>query len=213
MEVKSVNIGGETTLTIGDRAVATGIAKEGVGHAVAVTSAGLEGDVVKDQKHHGGPDQAVYVYGMGDYAYWNGQLEAVLAPGTFGENLTISELETAELRVGDRLRVGPVLLEVTAPRIPCGTLSSRVGIPDMVKRFRNAVRPGVYCRVLEDGSVQKGDPVSLEPAEGESLTMAIMFDEYYRADQLSEEELRRYLALPIAARTREAIEELLAKFQ
>ena len=56
-----------------------------------------------DTKNHGGPDQAVYVYGGADYAWWSAELEQELAPGTFGENLTISDLESAPLAIGDRL--------------------------------------------------------------------------------------------------------------
>ncbi len=40
------------------------------------------------------------------------------SPGVFGENLTLSELDHVPLAIGDRLRIGRVLLEITAPRIP-----------------------------------------------------------------------------------------------
>ena len=66
-----------------------------------------------------------------------------LAPGTFGENLTISELESAPLAIGDRLHISGVILEVTAPRIPCWKLAQRMGDPGFVKRFRAAERPGL----------------------------------------------------------------------
>ena len=75
-----------------------------------------------------------------------------IAPGTFGENLTISDLETAGLAIGDRIQVGDVCLEVTAPRIPCGTFAARMGDPGFVARFRIAERPGAYCRVIREGN-------------------------------------------------------------
>ena len=46
------------------------------------------------------------------------ELGCEIAPGTFGENLTISDLETAGLAIGDRLHIGDVVLEVTAPAHP-----------------------------------------------------------------------------------------------
>ena len=46
---------------------------------------------IASKKHHGGPDQAVYVYGEHDYAWWSEQLGRPLEPGTFGENLTVRE--------------------------------------------------------------------------------------------------------------------------
>ena len=69
-----------------------------------------------------------------------------LAPGAFGENLTISTLESTLFRIGDRLHMGEVILEVTATRIPCDTFATRMGAPMLIKRFRKAGRPGLYCR-------------------------------------------------------------------
>ncbi len=115
---------------------------------------GLEGDSIVDKKNHGGRDQAVYIYGGADYAWWSRarpDLDHGYQPGTFGENLTISDLESAEYAVGDRLQIGEVVLEVTAPRIPCVTLAARMGDPQFIKAFMAAERPGLYCRVIVEG--------------------------------------------------------------
>ena len=74
-----------------------------------------------------------------------------VVPGTFGENLTISELESAKFNIGDMLHIGDVTLQVTAPRIPCSTFAARMGDPHWAKKFRQAERPGLYCRVFEGG--------------------------------------------------------------
>ena len=92
-----------------------------------------------------GPDQALYLYSAEDYAWWAGELGAPPAPGTFGENLTLSSFGPVEVRIGDRFRVGAALVEATAPRIPCATFATRMGEPDWVKRFAAARRPG-YLR-------------------------------------------------------------------
>ena len=118
MKLISINIGQERSILNAKASGKTGIYKLPVTSPVPVTSNGLPGDVVCDTKHHGGPDQAIYIYGTADYRWWSGALGQELTSGTFGENLTISELESASLRVGDLLQIGAVRLQVTSPRMP-----------------------------------------------------------------------------------------------
>ncbi len=179
---------------------------------VRITAAGIPGDAIVSTRHHGGPDQAVYVYGGADYAWWTAELGRELAPGTFGENLTISDLETAALAVGDRLRIGGVTLEVTAPRIPCGTFARRMGDPGFVARFRIAERPGAYCRVIREGTIQAGDPAALEPYAGDPVTMAEVLRDYYEPDR-DPTAIRRFLAAPIAIRARKEKEQQLRELE
>ena len=195
----------------------TGIYKEPAG-AVEITPDGLAGDAICDTENHGGVDQAVYVYGEGDYAWWAAELDREMEPGMFSENLTVSELESADYAIGDRFHIqtseGEVILEVTAPRIPCGTFARRMGDPTFVKRFRHAERPGLYCRVLAPGTVQPGDAVTVERYvewnDGEPITAREMFRDFYEP-KLDEATLRRHLSAPIAIRDREAKEAELAK--
>jgi MOSC domain-containing protein YiiM len=214
MHLFSVNIGRGQPIQNAKASGKTGIYKLPVSGPVQVTSGGLTGDAICDTKNHGGVDQAVYVYGIPDYAWWSGVLGRELSPGTFGENLTITELESARLCIGDRLHVGSVILEVTAPRIPCLTLATRMGDPTFAKRFREAERPGLYCRVIQEGHVQAGDPVTLERHRGETITASELFRDFFSAD-LNEETIRRQLAAPIAIRARARKEkelgELLAR--
>ena len=210
MYLMSVNLGQERTLQRNHRVERTGIFKFPTRNAVKVTKLGLEGDVIVSKKHHGGPDQAVYVYGAGDYEWWSRELGMDIAPGTFGENLTIRELESAAFNIGDYLQMGDVTLQVTAARIPCRTFATRMNDPQWVKRFRQAERPGLYCRVIRDGFIHTGDPVSIERYEGETLSVAEMFREYYEKDK-NEETLRRQLNAPIAIRARRDLEKELQR--
>lgn len=139
----------------------TGIHKRPVADAVFIGRLGLGGDHILDTENHGGPDQAVSIYTQPDYAFWSAQLGRELGPGTFGENLLLSGLESASVRLGQRLQVGGALLEVTFARIPCVTLAERMGDPGFVRRFREAGRPGLYARVLREGDVRAGDAVTL----------------------------------------------------
>lgn len=209
MQLLSVNVGREQPIRNGKATGTSGIFKMPTSAPVRLTRNGLEGDAIIDTENHGGYDQAIYVYGSTDYDWWANILGRALAPGTFGENLTITGLESAPVQIGDRLRVGAVLLEVTSPRIPCATLVARMGDPQFVKRFRKAERPGLYCRVIETGMVRAGDPVSLEPYQGETITALEMFRWFYD-NEVSEADLRRMLAAPIASRSRRENEERLA---
>jgi MOSC domain-containing protein YiiM len=210
MELISVNIGQERILQRKDRVERTGIFKFPTDKSVKVTKLGLEDDVIISKKHHGGPDQAIYVYGGADYAWWAQELGKEIPPGTFGENLTVSELESARFNVGDMLHIGEVTLQVTAPRIPCGTFAARMEDPQWVKRFRYAERPGLYCRVLKEDFVQAGDAVSIERFTGGTVSILEMYCDYYD-NAKSEETLLRYLNAPIAIRARNSFEEQLQR--
>ena len=210
MNLISVNLGQERILQRNHRVERTGIFKFPTRGAVKVTKLGLEGDVIISKKHHGGPDQAVYVYGAADYEWWSKELEIEIAPGMFGENLTIGGLESAQFNIGDYIHIDDVTLQVTAPRIPCGTFATRMNDPQWVKRFRQAERPGLYCRVIHEGFVQTGDPVSIERYTGETISIPEMFRDYYEKDK-SEETLRRHLRAPIAIRDRRDLEKELQR--
>ena len=212
MHVSSINIGSVRTIGNANVSGQTGIYKLPVAGPVQVTAAGLAHDAIVDTKNHGGPDQAVYLYGGADYAWWSVELGRELAPGTFGENLTISDLESAPLAIGDRLHSGGVILEVTAPRIPCWKLAQRMGDPGFVKRFRAAERPGLYCRVVQEGRIRAGDPVTLEPYAGERVTVVEVFRDYYEPAR-DPAALRRFLAAPLAVRARTDKERQLREVQ
>lgn len=210
MKIITVNIGKEETLVRPNKTEQTGIFKRPVTGPLQVTRLGFPGDFIGDAKNHGGPDQAVYVYGWADYEWWARELGREMEPGMFGENITISELESASFQIGDRLHLGTVTLQVTAPRIPCGTLAGRMGLPPFAKQFRFAGRPGLYCRVLQEGLVEAGDEVRLEKFDGHTISVEQAMREYYEP-VLTEEALRLYLAAPIAERMRADKQEQLQK--
>ena len=212
MELHSINIGRARSLVNGKKIETTGIFKEAAAGPVLITSLGLPGDAICDVENHGGVDQAIYVYGAPDYAWWSAELGWEVEPGTFGENLTIGGLESARLNLGDYLHVGKATLQVTAPRIPCGTLAARMGDPAFVKRFRAAERPGLYCRVLQEGIVQVGDSVRLETYAGPTIPAIELFRTFFIPD-LDEATLHRHLAAPLAMRARADTEAKLHKLE
>ena len=210
MKLANVNIGQERTQQNGNKLETTGIYKLPTPEPVHISSLGIKEDFIASKKHHGGPDQAMYVYGTRDYDWWSTELGRDLYPGTFGENLDITELESAQFNIGDRLLIGSVILEITAPRIPCGTLAARMEDPQFVKRFRHAERPGFYCRVIQEGTVEMGNDVKIERYEKETVSVIQIFRDYYDKDK-SEETIRKQLNAPIAIRLRTALEEELQR--
>ncbi len=210
MELLSVNIGTKQTQPKGDQWEITGIYKRPTREAVQISALGIREDIICDQKNHGGPDQAIYIYGQPDYGWWSAELGKRLEPGTFGENLTISGLQSADFHIGDRLQVGSVLLEITAPRIPCSTLARRMGDSRFVKQYRYAERPGLYCRVIREGVLQADEDVGVERYAGETLSILQMFRDYYDKHK-TDAMLRRHLQAPIAIRAREEAERDLDK--
>jgi len=210
MKILSINLGIDKEIQIGEKVDRTGIYKIPVQNTVRVTKLGIEGDFIESKKHHGGPDQAVYIYGAADYAFWEKELGVEIQPGTFGENLTISELESGPFNIGDLLHIGEVTLEVTMPRIPCSTFAARMGDPAWVKKFRQAERPGLYCRVKREGVIKAGDAVALEIFKGETISIQQLYQDYYEKNK-TEAMLRRHLDAPVAIRWRKRMEDELAK--
>ncbi len=211
MNIISINIGHQQLLKVGDHLDKTGIFKDPTAGDVVVTEKGLPEDYIFSKKHHGGPDQAIYIYGSIDYDWWKLELGRKLLPGTFGENLTIEGLESSGFSIGDRLEIGQVILEVTAPRIPCSTLSARMENPEFISRYRLAVRPGLYCRVIHPGTIQAGQPVFLHEYNGEKVSISELLQAYYEQN-LAKGDIQRFLKAPLAVRWREKQEKLLERF-
>lgn len=166
----SVNIGQPTAVKATgadgvEHVVVTGIFKVPVAGRVAVRRHGLAGDgqadtrVFDGRQVHGGETKAVYIYAAEHYPYWSSELGRELPFGQFGENLTAQGMLEEDVRIGDVLKAGDALLEVTEPRSPCYKLDIRMGIPEFKVRLRTSGRTGFYVRVLEEGTVAVGDVI------------------------------------------------------
>jgi MOSC domain-containing protein YiiM len=166
-QVLSVNVGMPRQVPVRGGSVLTSIFKTPVLARVAVRRHNIEGDRQSDLTVHGGPYKAVYSYPGEHYGYWREQLpDTQLQYGNFGENLTTEGLLEEEVSIGDRFRVGSAILQVTQPRMPCFKLGIRFDRADMVKRFWQSGRPGIYFGVVEEGEVAAGDAITkVEDAE------------------------------------------------
>jgi MOSC domain-containing protein YiiM len=177
--VVSVNVGRPRTIPWHDGVVTSGIWKSPVTGRVEVRGVNLSGDDQADRKAHGGPDKAVYAYATRDYAFWQAELGRELEPGTFGENLTIDELDVSGALIGERWQIGSAVFEVSQPRVPCYKLGIRMDDPEFPRHFAAAERPGAYLRIISEGAVAAADSVQVIHRPTHGLTAALVARAYH----------------------------------
>jgi MOSC domain-containing protein YiiM len=172
MKLISINLGLPREVFWKGRKVSTGIFKEPVEGAVKVRSMNLDGDGQADLTVHGGRDKAVYAYAAEHYDFWRKELPEMNLPfGMFGENLTAEGLIETEVNIGDRLRIGTALFEVTQPRMPCYKLGVKFGRDDIIKKFLQSERSGIYFAVLEEGEIKPGDSIEFVSRDANQVTV------------------------------------------
>jgi len=144
-----------------------GLPKRPVGEGF-ITPLGIDGDLQAHPEIHGGPRQAVLII-AGETV---DELRARGYPlfyGAMGENLTTRGLTIRDIRIGDQVRAGGALLEITKPRGPCSALdvygaSLRNEVYDRKVQERDHTSPrwgmsGFYASVIEPGPVREGDMI------------------------------------------------------
>jgi len=81
-----------------------------------------------------------------------------IAPGRVRENITTRGIALGTLPLGQRLRAGEVLLEVTKPCEPCHQMDEiRQGLQEAIRGRR-----GLLCRVVKPGRIRRGDRIEVE---------------------------------------------------
>jgi MOSC domain-containing protein YiiM len=182
--VVSVNVGRPRQVPWHDRTVTTAIWKQPVSGRVHATGDNLDGDHQADRRVHGGPTKAIYAYALEDYQWWAGQLGSPLAPGTFGDNLTVVGVDLTTAVIGDRWRIGTAGLRVTEPRIPCFKLGIRMADATFVDRFADAARPGTYLAIEHPGELGAGDTIDLVHHPGHGVTIGTLERAYHGHPEL-----------------------------
>ncbi|CAM00773.1 MOSC domain-containing protein [Saccharopolyspora erythraea] len=159
--VASVNIAVVRTGSWTGRVGRSGIDKRPSDEPVKFTESGVLGDTVCDAKHHGAWYQAAYAFDTEDLAHWSREIGRELVPGNAGENLSMSGCDVSNAVVGERWRIGSVVLRVTGPRNPCSVFAGFWDVKGLVKRFTAHGRPGAYLAVEEPGVVSAGDTLEV----------------------------------------------------
>jgi MOSC domain-containing protein YiiM len=90
-----------------------------------------------------------------------------IAPGAVKENVTTVGIDFKTLKIGQSLRVGESLLEITIPCDPCPRMDE-IGM--YLQQTLRGQR-GWLCKVIEAGVVRKGDRIEVEARRRSELTM------------------------------------------
>ena len=186
-----------STGVVGDLVIAgqpdhSAIDKRPAAGPVRVGSLGLAGDEHGDTQHHGGLDQALYAYAREDLDWWTERVGRELRDGGFGENVTTSGIDVSAALIGETWRLGDVVVQLTAPRIPCETFKAWMGEERWVRRFAAAGRPGAYLRVLAEGEIAAGDAIEVVARPAQRVTVAEAMRAYYGDAEL----MRALLTVP-----------------
>ncbi len=158
--VAAVCVGTAGELMSGQRRIASAFVKEAVTGRVRLSSLGFEGDE-HVYEGHGGEDMAVLAYSVDHYPFWRDLGIDVPDVGAFGENLSVTGLTEAEVRLGDVFEVGSCVVQVTQPRAPCYKIAARYGRKDISIVVQETGFTGYLMRVLREGDVAAGDAMTL----------------------------------------------------
>ncbi len=160
--VESVNVGRVETFDLPDGdALTSAIRKTPQEGPVEVTPRGFAGDATHGPEH-GGPNRALHVFCREHIAHFEAEHGRPLPVPLVGENLTVRGHPDAEAHVGDVVRAGTALLQVTMPTERCRNPGRVAGVPLLLKWMIESLRTGYYLRVVEPGVVAAGDAFRLE---------------------------------------------------
>ena len=171
----SLNLARASALVIDGREVMSGIVKRSVAGPVDVGPLGLAGDEQADLSVHGGLSKAVYAYPSEHYGFWQtvraqakvAAWEAVLPPGSLGENLTLQGLLETGVWIGDVLRFANCELAVSEPRFPCFKFNAVMGFNQASKMMVANAWCGFYLAVRVPGTLRAGESFELIPGPRE----------------------------------------------
>ncbi|KAJ5764794.1 hypothetical protein N7520_004353 [Penicillium odoratum] len=113
---------------------------------------------------HGGPDKALLQYCSRHYDTWGQELPGnahLFRLGGFGENLVAQKANERNTCIGDIVRIGNVVAQVSLPRQPCYKLNHRFQEKNMSRLTQERFRTGWYYRILQEGSIKAGDDIVL----------------------------------------------------
>jgi MOSC domain-containing protein YiiM len=159
--ILSVCVAKPKIIDYGRRQVATSIFKQPVTGKIPLRKLNLEGDEQADLTVHGGPDKAVYIYPSEHYPWWCQEMPDVEFDfGKFGENLTTEGLLEDKVCIGDQFQVGTAIVQVSQPHLPCYKLGIKFGRTDIIKKFVQSCRNGIYFSVVQEGEIGVGDSIT-----------------------------------------------------
>ncbi|HDX9579521.1 TPA: MOSC domain-containing protein [Bacillus pseudomycoides] len=177
-----------------NKEMTSGICKQLVEDAFLSTD-GFQGDGVADLRFHGGADRAVCVYPYEHYDLWENEFRTSLPSSAFGENVTVTHMLEQDVCIGDIYQLGDAIVQVTQGRIPCSTISKRLGIPGILPRIVETGYTGYLCRVLQEGTVRKDSQITLLERHPHQISILFANEIYFRG-QKDIEGMKKIIAVP-----------------
>lgn len=185
-KILSVNVGKPKHFDYKGRQAKSAIWKSSVTDRITARGINLDGDDQADREAHGGFDKAVYAYAREDAEWWEQQIGRAIDFGEFGENLTTQGIEVNDALIGERWQIGGLVLEVSEPRIPCWRLGVRMQDKSFPKKFTQALRPGPYFRIIQEGDIGVGDTITVIEKPSHDLTLRDVFRIYTKNHEEAE---------------------------
>jgi MOSC domain-containing protein YiiM len=127
-----------------------------------VRMTGVESDRQRNLQVHGGPRRAVCLYSLDLILALQAEGHPI-GPGTIGENFTIAGVDWNRMIPGALVDIGLVSLELTSYADPCRNIAGSFRGAQIL-RVSEKRHPGwsrVYARVLTEGTIEMGDPVTV----------------------------------------------------
>ncbi|QBF82938.1 MOSC domain-containing protein [Shewanella maritima] len=143
--------------------VSTTINQKRPAKQLIVTHERIQGNGEADPKHHGGVDRVIHHFPRehyGQYRRWD-LISGVRDAPTMGENISTVGVNEAQVNIGDIVRFGDVVLQVTQPRSPCFKLNLQFNQPQFALAMQETALCGWFYKVIEAGTIDKSDSMEL----------------------------------------------------
>jgi MOSC domain-containing protein YiiM len=139
------------------------IGKTSVQWSCVINEFGFAEDAQADLENHGGHDKAIHHYAADHYPSWISENEILrgTVPAAFGENISTLGLTEENLCVGDILKLGSSVVQISQGRQPCWKVSEHTDNKKMAYLFQKTGRTGWYYRILDTGVAGTGDTVTV----------------------------------------------------
>jgi MOSC domain-containing protein YiiM len=176
----------------------SGIDKHKISGPWHITKTGITGDQQADLKNHGGFEKALHQYPFEHHEAWAKEIGAhplLGDAGAFGENFCTSGWTEETVCIGDIVKFGAAVLQISQGRQPCWKLNNRFGRDDMAYAVQKTGRTGWYYRVLEEGTAKEGDALIFDHRSQPDWPLSRLIRLLYR-DMNATAELGEMAALP-----------------
>lgn len=172
-KIVSLRVGKIALLTNCEKEVFSAINKSCV-ESSYLTKTGFSDDEQFDKKHHGGENKAVLFFSTLTYEKIEKSLDIKLdyeKRSILGENILLCNICEKDICVGDILKLGEAVVQVTQPREPCKKLSINSKNKNMLKIVYENGYTGWYAKVLQEGIVKENDTLKLLENPYKNLTI------------------------------------------